>query len=310
LYNKKQCQKGQPKPGQGEIPERGVVEVKPLSDDTWQTAKGKQASKYFDRYRLVLVTNYRDFRLMGEDSAGKPTQREFYSLAPDEASFWATAAHPVKTANQHAVHFVEFLQRVLMNAAPLTKPEDVAWFLASYARDALATLQEKDATALAPLRQALETALGIKFEGKKGDHFFKSTLIQTLFYGVFSAWVVWARNGGSGKFDWHLAGFILTVPMIRTLFEEIAKPSRLKPLGLMGILDRTGEALNRVDCVEFFKSFDTGHAVQHFYEPFLEAFDPELRKDLGVWYTPPEVVRYMVARVDTVLRKELGGLSR
>ena len=94
--------------------------------------------------------------------------------------------------------------------------------------------------------------------------------------------------------------------MIRTLFEEIAKPSRLKPLGLMGVLDRTGEALNRVDRAEFFKSFDTGHAVQHFYEPFLEAFDPELRKALGVWYTPPEIVRYMVARIDTVLRTELG----
>jgi hypothetical protein len=190
LYTKKQCQKGEPKPGQGEIPERGVVEVKPLSDDTWQTSKGRQASKYFDRYRLVLVTNYRDFRLIGDDSTGKPLQREFYSLASDEASFWAAAAHPIKTAKRHAVHFVEFLQRVLMNAAPLTKAEDVARFLASYARDALATLEEKDATALAPLRTALETALGIKFEGNKGDHFFRSTLIQTLFYGVFSAWVV------------------------------------------------------------------------------------------------------------------------
>ena len=28
------------------------------------------------------------------------------------------------------------------------------------------------------------------------------------------------------------------------------------------------------------------HAVQYFYEPFLEEFDPELRKELGVWYTP------------------------
>ena len=47
------------------------------------------------------------------------------------------------------------------------------------------------------------------------------------------------------------------------------------------------------------------HAVQYFYEPFLEAFDPELRKQLGVWYTPPEIVQYQVARVDTVLRTEL-----
>ena len=53
------------------------------------------------------------------------------------------------------------------------------------------------------------------------------------------------------------------------------------------------------------QSFEQSHAVQYFYEPFLEAFDPELRKELGVWYTPPEIVQYMVARVETVLREEL-----
>jgi hypothetical protein len=306
LYSKKQCQKGEPKPGQGEIPERGVVEVKPLSDNSWQTAKGKQVTKYFELYRLVLITNYREFRLIGEDEAGKPTEREFFSLADSEASFWAASSNPKKFADAQAKHFVEFLRRVLMNAAPLTRAEDVAWFLASYARDGLVTLEEKDATALEPLRQALETALGIKFDGPKGEHFFRSTLVQTLFYGIFSAWVIWARNGGIGKFDWRHAGYILIVPMIRSLFEEIAKPSRLKPLGLMDVLDRTGEALNRIDGTAFFKNFDTGQAVQHFYEPFLQAFDPELRKQMGVWYTPPEIVRYIVARVDRVLRTELG----
>ena len=54
LYSRKQCQKGVPKAGQGEIPERGVIEVKPLSDDTWQTAKGSQATKYFDKYRILF----------------------------------------------------------------------------------------------------------------------------------------------------------------------------------------------------------------------------------------------------------------
>lgn len=72
LYSRNQCSKGEPKPGEGEIPERGVVEVKPLSDNTWQTATGKQVTKYFDRYRLVLVTNYRDFLLVGEDARGRP----------------------------------------------------------------------------------------------------------------------------------------------------------------------------------------------------------------------------------------------
>ena len=41
-------------------------------------------------------------------------------------------------------------------------------------------------------------------------------------------------------------------------------------------------------------------------KPFLAAFDPELRKKLGVWYTPTEVVRYMVARVDRALKDDLG----
>jgi predicted helicase len=63
--------------------------------------------------------------------------------------------------------------------------------------------------------------------------------------------------------------------------------------------------LNRVDRKAFFENFEEGHAVQYFYEPFLQAFDPELRKELGVWYTPIEIVKYMVARVDTVLREEL-----
>ena len=305
LYSRKQCSKGAPKPGQGEIPERGVIEVKPLADKSWQTTKGEQAARYFDRYRLVLVTNYREFRLIGADDDGKPVEREFFSLAADEPTFWSIAAHSVKSANEQGTHLGEFLRRVMMNAAPLTRPEDVAWFLASYAREALATLEEKEGSNLAPLRTSLQMALGIKFQDEKGEHFFRSTLIQTLFYGVFSAWVIWAKGGSSGGFDWKSAGYIITVPMIRSLFEEIAKPSRLAPLGLMSILDRTGEALNRVDRAAFFKTFDSDEAVQHFYEPFLEAFDSQLRKEMGVWYTPREIVRYMVERVDTVLRTEL-----
>ncbi len=55
-------------------------------------------------------------------------------------------------------------------------------------------IEQSDLPALASLRQALEEALGLKFEGDKGEHFFRSTLIQALFYGVFSAWVLWARR--------------------------------------------------------------------------------------------------------------------
>ena len=83
-------------------------------------------------------------------------------------------------------------------------------------------------------------------------------------------------------------------------------PSKLRPLGLDEPLDLAAATLNRVARTEFFKRFEDRHAVQYFYEPFLEAFDPDLRKELGVWYTPEEIVRHMVRRADQVLVSELG----
>lgn len=43
-------------------------------------------------------------------------------------------------------------------------------------------------------------------------------------------------------------------------------------------------------------------AILYFYEPFLAAFDPDLRKELGVWYTPQGIVRYHVRKVERLLQ--------
>ena len=133
-------------------------------------------------------------------------------------------------------------------------------------------------------------------------------MVQTLFYGIFSAWVLWARQipPPSDRFNWHEAVWHLRAPVLRALFQQLSDPGRLQPLGLVAVLDWTAAALHRVDRPAFFASFSEGEAVPYFYEPFLEAFDPDLRKQLGVWYTPAEVVRYMVARVDKALEEDLG----
>ena len=152
-----------------------------------------------------------------------------------------------------------------------------------------------------------EEALGVRFEGERGARFFRSTLVQTLFYGVFSAWVLWARQlpSPTERFNWHEAVWHLRAPVLRALFQQLSDPGRLQPLGLVEVLDWTAAALDRVDRAAFFARFNEGDAVPYFYEPFLEAFDPDLRKQLGVWYTPAEVVRYMVARVDKALKDDL-----
>ena len=309
-------------------PSRGVIEAKPPSEDVRRISESEQVERYWKRYGMVLVTNFRAFALIGQGPTGKPCVLESFALAESEGEFWRLTAHPRLAATEHGERMLEYLKRVMLLNAPLAAPQDVAGILASYAHDARLRIEKADLPALAGLRQALEDALGLRFDGEKGEHFFRSTLVQTLFYGVFSAWVLWARRKDAkpndktgfkdavrassapytvtGNFDWRVAHYLLRVPMLRALFVQVADPSQLGALGLIEVLDWTAGTLNRVDRTEFFKSFDEGHAIQYFYEPFLHAFDPELRKELGVWYTPEEIVRYQVERVDSVLRSELG----
>ncbi len=290
------------------LPARGVIEVKAADEEVGGVADTKQVRDYVKHYGQVLVTNYRSFLLLKRGDNGDPIRLESFQLAPDEKSFWAVAVQPRKTAHELGERFAEYLKRVMLHAAPLNNPKDVAFFLASYARDARSRVEAaKDLPQLAAIRTALEEALGMKFEAEKGEHFFRSTLVQTLFYGVFSAWVLWHKEKPLRRadFDWHNAGWKLHVPMISALFEQIATRSKLEPLGLVEVLDWTAAALNLVVREEFFARFVEDHAVQYFYEPFLAAFDPKLRKQFGVWYTPPEIVKYQVERVDTALREEL-----
>ena len=312
LYAAKQVQRGgQPKDDQ--LPEHGVVEVKAAADDAWVTAEGAQVSRYWARYRLVLVTNFRDFVLVGEDADGNPARLETFRLAADAADFERQLAKPRAFARRVGVGLGEYLRRVLSHRARLAEPRDLADLLASHARDALARVEAVEAESadaaspLATVRTALEDALGVQFRGERGARFFRSTLVQTLFYGVFSAWVLWARQTPvpTAAFDWKTSVWHLRAPVLRALFLQLSDPGRLQPLGLVEVLDWTAAALNRVDRAAFFARFTEGQAVTYFYEPFLQAFDPALRKQLGVWYTPPEVVRYMVARVDRALKDDL-----
>ncbi len=306
LYAAKQVRKGLPRKDQ--IPERGVVEVKSPGEDTLAPGVRDQVARYRNRYRLVLVTNLREFVLAGLDEAGGEATLERFCLADSETEFYGRLEKPRAFAREVGPRLGEYLRRVLSHRATLTEPGDLAWLLASYARDGLARVEAAgDAPSLGAVRSALEEALGVRFEGDKGARFFHSTLVQTLFYGVFSAWVLWARQRPSptGKFNWHESVWHLRAPVLQALFQQLSQPGRLQPLGLVEILDWTAAALDRVDRTAFFARFNEGEAVPYFYEPFLQEFDPALRKQLGVWYTPTEVVRYMVARVDKALKDDL-----
>ncbi len=115
LFAAKQVSKGQPK--QGQLPESGVVEVKSAADDAWLTADSAQVSKYWELYHLVLVTNTRDFVLLGQDANGNPAKLETFRLTGSAAEFDNALQHPRAFANRAGPALAEYLGRALSHRA-------------------------------------------------------------------------------------------------------------------------------------------------------------------------------------------------
>jgi hypothetical protein len=150
-------------------PSRGVIEAKPPSQDVRQVAETPQIEKYWKRYGMVLVTNFSAFALIGKGPTGQPRILEAFALTDSEQEFWRLTSHPRQAAADHGERMMEYLKRVLLHNAPLAAPQDVAGILASYARDARLRIERADLPALTGLRQALEDALGLRFDGDKGE---------------------------------------------------------------------------------------------------------------------------------------------
>ena len=123
LYTARQVQKGRPRRGQ--VPERGVVEVKGVGDNAWLTAESDQVTRYWDRYRLVLVTNLRGFILVGANDAGGPAKLETFHLAEDADDFWRKVETPRAFAREVGAGLGEYLARALSHRAALAEPKDL-----------------------------------------------------------------------------------------------------------------------------------------------------------------------------------------
>lgn len=283
-----------------------VLEAKPFGDSTVRIATSAQVSKYAAHYDAVLVTNYHQFLLVAKDEVGIPQLEQRYSLTATAAEL--RAAHPRDLAERHADGLFAYLALALSRTAPIRSGAVLATVLASHAHEALMRLETSPGKDLKPLRETLEAMLGLHFaDDQEGLHFFHTALVQTLFYGLFSAWVLTSSDQPPDwEFDWRTAGDQADIPLIGALFSQAGAPQRITRLGLRDPMSWAQSTLNRVDRSAFHKEFEQRTAVQYFYEPFLHAFDPLLRSQLGVWYTPHEVVRYQVAKIHRLLRDELG----
>lgn len=136
---------------------------------------------------------------------------------------------------------------------------------------------------------------------------FADMFAQTLAYGLFAARV----NHESGPFRWQNAAHDVPAanPFIRRVF-DLVTGTDLNEEPFVSFVDDLAQLLNaaQMDLVlaDFGKHGARQDPIMHFYETFLAAYDPALREQRGVYYTPEPVISYIVRSVDHLLRERFG----
>lgn len=288
------------------------------------TERNNQIGRYLAQTGVVLLCNVRGFGLLSCDPSyqrlvGTPVPPEKRVLEKT-VDIWSAigGSGPKPKIDLAAIDdLISIVTRAVTDLARIGSPADLAKILARQARDAKDALPD-DLRPVKPLLDDYRQALGLAFniDDEKGAHFFRSSLVQSIFYAVFAAWILWDKEAAiDAPFEVEHAHQYLPIPFLDALLHDIRHPARMRHLGLDAHLARAIKTFNRVDRPLFrsrmsFPQIDgetTIAAITYFYEPFLEAFDPQLREDLAVWYTPPEIVRYQVHGSITCSRQNLGG---
>ncbi|WP_310426447.1 N-6 DNA methylase [Chamaesiphon sp. VAR_48_metabat_135_sub] len=168
---------------------------------------------------------------------------------------------------------------------------------------------------LKSFQQELLPFLKLEAENDK-DYSFADIYAQTVAYSLFTARVFshlkWQKDlqvptVKEPLFDRASAWEQLpeTNPFLRQLFKDISERQDLgdelitEIANIFGILRA---AKMEAILSDFSQTGNRDDIIIHFYEPFLAAYNPKLKDNRGVYYTPESVVSYMVRSVDILLK--------
>jgi hypothetical protein len=149
-----------------------------------------QVGRYLATTGVVLISNVRAFGLVSVNPKWKgdgpvpPAARRIEQIV----ELWPSVSvlksgKAIEPAALEA--FAELIETGVTRFAPIAEPESLARILARQARRAKADLPEKFTHAVQGLLDDFGKALGVTFVGPEGEEFFRSSLIQTAFYGLF-----------------------------------------------------------------------------------------------------------------------------
>ena len=283
----------------------GYVEAKDVGVDLKRALKSAQIKRYREALPNLLVTDYLDFVWFVE---GEETLRislgDFdgarVTPAPDAATQWKNL-------------FTSFCQQV---SSTLNSPNQLAHALAGQTRLLRDLVLELTASGDADLKaqyDAFKTLLVPELQPAE----FADMYAQTATYGLFTARVFEHSSllGSSVEkmpphirdqdFNLEKAPYLIPKanPFLREFFQHIANPDLSEQL--RWLIEQIANSLRYTDIqkvlVKQGRKQGFEDPVFHFYETFLAAYDPHLREQRGVYYTPEPVVDYIVRSVDALL---------
>jgi len=124
---------------------------------------------------------------------------------------------------------------------------------------------------------------------------------QTITYGLFAA-----RTRANGEFNRKMAFDYIphTTGILRDVFRFISLGDL--PQQMEVIVDDIAAILHAADINsilnQYYKEGKGEDPIVHFYETFLNQYDPQTRERRGVYYTPEPVVQYIVRSVHSLLK--------
>jgi len=276
----------------------GFIEAKDVGKDL----RAKQYKEQFDRYKAALdnliITDYLHF--------------EFYVNGDrvHEVCVGELVAGVVKSYDSEFERLVELLRDFCVYVGQTIKSaQRLAMLMAGKARLLENTLyqaltSDEDSNANTDLREQFNTFKTVLIHDLTPTDF-ADIYAQTLAYGMFAARLhddtleTFSRQEAAERIP-------KTNPFLRRLFDYVAGVNideRIKPT-----VDNLADVFRATDVAAMLKDFgkttQTQDPIIHFYETFLAEYNPKLRKQRGVWYTPEPVVQFIVRAVDDVLKTE------
>ncbi|WP_062208314.1 type ISP restriction/modification enzyme [Demequina oxidasica] len=253
---------------------------------------------------LLHVVNFREKdgkRLLNVMSwSDNPTKTRLDLLVqrgvPD--LFWQTAAGPkIVLSSDLGSGFHGYRQGIKSAATLSRRMAEVAQDV----RDEIQALYDVE-TAGGPIRTLFNEVRAQLLSNLQPDGF-ADVYAQTMVYGLLTARIAHpeefkaARSLTALKFDNEFLDAIYA-----RFRDDSDSVIDVDELGLNDL----AEELAATDVDELLADFGADNQrddpVVYFYEEFLAQYDPEQRKNLGAFYTPLPVVRYIVKTVDDALR--------